>query len=101
MDFTFLVWLFVAMIQISLFSIYLVKMSKWGKQEIISETVDIVPVCNYNGKTYWLDQGNLYRETNGIVTMNKSRAEKIDQLSSKDLSPAEVIYILELLEEAK
>lgn len=101
MDFTFFVWLLVAIIQITLFSFYLGKMSKSDKQEIFHETIDIVPICNYNGKTYYLENGSLYRENVGMVTMDKRNAEEIDQLNSKDLNPSEIIYILDLLEDTK
>lgn len=101
MDFTFFVWLIVASIQITIFAFYLGKMNSWNKKEIITETVDIIPICNYNDNTYWLNDGFLYREKSSMVTMDKKRAEKIDQLNAKDLSPSEIIYILDLLEEVK
>lgn len=101
MDFTFFIWLIIAIIQITLFSFYLGKMNYFNNKEIASENIDIIPICNYNGHTYWLEDGSLYRENTKMVTMNKKRAERIDQLSSKDLNPSEIIYILDLLEETK
>ena len=90
----FFIWLAIAMTQITLFTIYLVKRNK---TEIIEEKVDIIPICNYNGKTYWLDGSNLYREDRGTVTMDTKKAERIDQLNSKDLSISEVIFIVETI----
>lgn len=101
MDNTFFIWLVVAMIQIALFSFYLGKMNNFNKKELIEKTVDIVPVCNYNDNTYWMENGTLYREPIKSVTMSIDRAEKIDQLESKDLSPSELIYIINILEGSK
>lgn len=101
MDITFFVWLIVAIIQIALFSFYLGKINGFSNKEEYVKTVDIIPVCNYNGYTYWLEESSLYRENTKSATLDKKNAEKIDQISSKDLSPAEVIYILQLIEEAK
>lgn len=101
MDTTFFVWIIIAITQITLFAFYLGKMNSWNKKEFFTETVDIIPICNYNGNTYWLNEGFLYREKSSMVTMDKKKAEKIDQLNAKDLSPSEIIYILDLLEEVK
>ena len=90
----FFIWLAIALTQITLFTIYLVKRNK---TEIIEEKVDIIPICNYNGKTYWLDGSNLYREDRSMVTMDTKKAERIDQLNSKDLSVSEVIFIVETI----
>lgn len=98
MEPTFLIWIVIASMQMCLFIIYLIKMHKWDKKEIVSKTIDIFPVCNYNGKTYWLEQNSLYREDIGLFTMDIKRAEKVDQLNTKDLSPSEVIYIIDVLE---
>lgn len=97
----FFIWIVIACTQITLFSIYLVKMNKWGKEEIIHESIDIIPVVNYNGKTYWIEESSLFREDVHLVTMNKSKAEKIDQLNSTDLNPSEIIYIIDLLKDGK
>lgn len=99
METTFIIWVVIACTQIFLFTIYLTKFNK--KEKDFEEIVDIVPVCNYNGNTYWLDGSYLYREKVGAVTMNKERAERIDQLNAKDLSPSEVIHIVDLLGEPK
>lgn len=101
MEPTFFIWVLIACTQITLFIFYLVKMNKWGKEEIISESVDIFPIVNYNGKTYWLEDSSLYRENIEVVTMNKDKAEKIDQLNSSDLNPSEIIYIIDLLKDGK
>jgi hypothetical protein len=101
MDITFFVFVVIATFQIVLFSIYLAKINNWSKQEKNTEIIDIIPVCNYNGKTYWLEKDCLYRENISVVTMDTNKAERIDQLNAKDLSPSEIIYILNLLEEAK
>ena len=101
MDFTFFVWLIVAIIQIVLFSFYLGKMSGYKKDKKVEETIDIVPICNYNGQMYWIEETNLYREKVGAVTMDKKKAEKIDQLNSHDLNPSEIIYIINMLEDAQ
>ena len=99
MEPTFFIWVLIACTQIFIFAIYLIKMDKWGKEEIISESVDIVPVVNYNGKTYWLEDSSLYREDISIVSMSKEKAERIDQLNAKDLNPSEIIYIIDLLKD--
>lgn len=90
----FFIWMCIALTQITLFTIYLVKRNK---TEIIEEKVDIIPVCNYNGKTYWLEGSNLYRQDINKVTMNTRDAERIDQLNSNDLSVSEVIFIVETI----
>lgn len=101
MEPTFFIWVLIACTQITLFALYLIKMNKWGKEEIISESIDIFPVVNYNGKTYWLEDSSLYRESIEIVTMNKEKAERVDQLNSSDLNPSEIIYIIDLLKDGK
>ena len=75
-------------------------MSTIKKEETIEKTVDIIPICNYNGYNYWLEETGLYRlqENNKI---DKKSAERIDQVNTKDLSPVEVIYIVETIREQK
>ena len=90
----FFIWMCIALTQITLFTIYLVKRNK---TEIIEEKVDIIPVCNYNGKTYWLEGSNLYRQDINKATMNIRDAERVDQLNSNDLSVSEVIFIVETI----
>lgn len=92
----FFVWLFIALTQITIFTIFLIKINK---SEIIEENVDIVPICNYNGKVYWLDGSNLYREDIKKVTMDTKKAERIDQLNPGDLSVSEIIFIVETIGE--
>ena len=101
MNLTFFIWLLVAIIQITLFSFYLGKMSTIKKKETIEKTVDIFPICNYNGQMYWIEDKELYREDIKSPTMDKDKAEKVDQLDSKDLSPSEIIYIINMLEDAQ
>lgn len=94
----FFIWLCIAVTQIIIFTIFLIKINK---SEITEESVDIVPVCNYNGKTYWLDGSNLYREDIRRVTMDTKKAERIDQLNPGDLSVSEIIFIVETIGENK
>lgn len=94
----FFMWLCIATTQIILFTIFLIRSSRLRH---IEEKVDIVPVCNYNGKTYWLDGSSLYREDIKSVTMDIKRAEKIDQLNPRDLSVSEIIFIVETIGENK
>jgi hypothetical protein len=52
-DYMFFVWVIIAIVQVVLFSFYLGKLSKHD-QKIIEESIDIIPICNYNGYNYWL-----------------------------------------------
>lgn len=90
----FFIWVCIALTQITLFTIYMIKINK---TEIIEKKVDIIPICNYNGKTYWLEGSNLYREDIGKASIEAEKAEKIDQLNPKDLSVSEVIFIVETI----
>lgn len=96
MEPTFIIWMAIAITQIVLFSFFLGKMSKDNKEE----TIDIIPVANYNNMTYWMEDKVLYREHCSSVTMNSSKAETVDQLNS-GLNPDEIIYIINMLEESK
>jgi hypothetical protein len=87
----FFIWLGIAIVQITLFSIFLFK--KDTKQ-----TIDIIPTVNYNNMTYWKEKDSLYREKTNSITMNKMNAERVDQLDS-GLNPSELIYIIKLLED--
>lgn len=101
MEPTFIIWMVIAISQVILFSFFLGKMSRdKTKDENSEETIDIIPVANYNDMTYWLEDRVLYREHRSSVTMNKSRAEVVDQLNS-GLNPNEIIYIINLLEDSK
>lgn len=86
------------MTQITIFTIYLFRKNN---TETIEEKIDIIPICNYNGKTYWLDGSNLYREDIGKITMDTKTAERIDQLNAKDLSASEIIFIVETIGDNK
>lgn len=101
MDLSFFIWFVIAIVQIVLFSIFLGKMFAMNKQDSVTETIDILPVCNYNGQMYWIEGKDLYREDSSRPTMDKKKAERVDQLDAKDLSPSEIIYIINMLEDAK
>lgn len=91
-DYTFFIWIPIALIQIVLFSIFLFKGNKNDK------SVDIIPIVNYNNMTYWKDDKHLYREKVGSMTMSKRNAQVVNQLES-GLNPSELMYIIKLLED--
>lgn len=99
-DYMFFIWVAIAIVQVVLFSFYLGKLSKHD-QKIVEEPIDIIPICNYNGNTYWLEDSGLYREKTKNITMKKNNAERVDQLNSIDISPSEIIYIISVLEDNK
>lgn len=89
----FLAWLFIATIQIILFSIFLFK-----KNKTVNEVVDIIPIVNYNNKAYWKENGVLVYAEYGDGPILKNH-RKVDQDGFTHLSPVEIIYILDKLGE--
>lgn len=95
----FYIWLCIASIQIVLFTIYLIKHNSKNGTEA-HESIDIVPLSIYNGMAYWKEGSHLCRTPYSGKNTDMSNYEVIDPLNS-DMSPAEVIGILESLENVK
>lgn len=94
----FFIWLAIATIQICLFSIFLFGQKVENKQE---ETIDTFPIYVYNGMAYWYEEGFLYRTKYKARGMSLDSKSKVDHLNSEDLSPSDLIHIINELEEAE
>jgi len=93
-------YIIIACLQLIVFTIYVVKYFKSNKVTY-EESIDIIPIVQYNGKTYWMQDGNLIRSSmiNGKVNMQNS--EKVKGWQYKDLKPVEIIEIMNELEKAQ
>ena len=93
-------YIIIACLQLIVFTIYVVKYFKNNKV-IYEESIDIIPIVQYNGKTYWMQDGDLIRSSmiNGKVNMQNS--EKVKGWQYKDLKPVEIIEIMNELEKAQ
>ncbi len=91
----FFVWSFFVSIQIIVFSIYTYKMffSKNDEKEI-----ELLPVCLFNGKAYWKEERDLYSAPHVNNKTQIKNKKKIDQLETRDLSPKDLMLILDELE---
>lgn len=93
---TFYIWLPIAIIQITLFSIFLLKLRNDKGNE---ETIDIIPITIYNGMAYWKNGSQLCRSKYRGDKTDMSRYEIVDILNS-GIDPKDVIKILDSLENA-
>jgi len=50
---------------------------------------------------YWYEKGDLYRTRYSERGMRFDKREKVNQLMSEDLSPSDIIHIIEELEEVE
>ena len=96
----FTIWVFIALIQIAVFAFYMGKSLSQNKTNL-QETVDTFPICVYNGMAYWYEKGDLYRTRYSARGMRFDNREKVNQLMSEDLSPSDIIHIIEELEEVE
>lgn len=87
----FFIWLVVAMTQIALFTRFILKKNS------VEESIDIVPVLIYNNNAYW-KQDNILVYANYANGEIDKKYKKVDQKNFSEVSPLEVIYILEELE---
>jgi len=94
----FMIWVTIALTQIFVFSIYISKVLSKNRD---TETVDTFPICVYNGMAYWYEKGDLYRTRYSARGMRFDNREKVNQLMSEDLSPSDIIHIIEELEEVE
>lgn len=96
----FIVWVCIALTQISLFAFYMGKSLSQGRVEH-KETIDTFPIYVYNGMAYWYEKDLLYRTKYKARGMDLNNKQKIDYLNLDDLSPADIIQIINELEEAE
>lgn len=94
----FMIWVTIALTQIFVFSIYISKVLSKNRD---TETVDTFAICIYNGMAYWYEKGDLYRTKYSARGMRFDNREKVNQLMSEDLSPSDIIHIIEELEEVE
>lgn len=94
----FMIWVTIALTQIFVFSIYISKVLSKNRD---TETVDTFAICIYNGMAYWYEKGDLYRTRYSARGMRFDNREKVNQLMSEDLSPSDIIHIIEELEEVE
>lgn len=93
-----MIWVTIALTQIFVFSIYISKVLSKNRD---TETVDTFAICIYNGMAYWYEKGDLYRTRYSARGMRFDNREKVNQLMSEDLSPSDIIHIIEELEEVE
>ena len=75
----FTIWVFIALIQITLFAFYMGKSLSQNKTNL-QETVDTFPICLNNGMAYWSEKGFLYRTKYKARGMRVDDKERVDQL---------------------
>jgi len=63
-----------------------------------NKTIDIIDIVTYNGKTYWMENGKLTRATSLNNRIDITTCERVGTKTTKDLTPVEIIYILNELE---
>lgn len=93
----FAIWISIALTQIVLFTIFLIKSQ--NKTEVIEETIDIIPIYVYNRMAYWKQKDNLMRAPYRNSSIEIDKGSSVDQLNS-DLLPSEIMEIIAGLEKA-
>jgi hypothetical protein len=102
-------WLFLAMIQTSLFFNYWLKskeqQNKWDqyfeKETQYSQVLDTMMFLVYNSKAYWKKDGVIFRGSYKDGKVYMKTIEKIDPFELKDISPSELMTIIDRLEGVK
>jgi hypothetical protein len=97
MKIEFIIWLPIALTQITLFSIFLLR-SRKGNQ-VVEETIDIIPIYVYKGMMYWKENSELMVAPYNNSSIDVRQGSKVDQLNS-GLLPTEMFEIIEQLEKA-
>jgi hypothetical protein len=94
MSIQFAIWLPIAIIQITLFSYFLIKnRSNFDEKQ----DIDLVSIVVYNDFVYWQENNNLLRAQKRNNGINPKTINVIDMLNS-DLLPSEIMHIIEELE---
>jgi hypothetical protein len=91
----FLIWIPIAITQIILFSIFLFKYK--NSEQVIEESIDIIPIYVYNKMAYWKQKDILMRAPYRNSSIDIGSGSKVDQLNS-DLLPSEIMEIIAGLE---
>ena len=97
MKIEFIIWLPIALTQITLFSIFLLR-SRKGNQ-VVEETIDIIPIYVYKGMKYWKEKRELMVAPYNNSSTDVRQGSKVDQLNS-GLLPTEMFEIIDQLEKA-
>lgn len=93
----FIIWLPIALVQMTLFSIFLLQSRK--SNQVIEETIDIFPIYVYKGMMYWKENGDIMVAPYSNSSTDARQVSKVDQLNS-GLLPTEMFEIIEQLEKA-
>jgi hypothetical protein len=93
----FIIWVPIALIQITLFSIFLFRSRKGN--EAPEETIDIIPIYVYKGKAYWKESGYIMVAPYNNSSIDVKQGSRVDQLNS-GLLPSEMFDVIEQLEKA-
>jgi hypothetical protein len=93
----FLIWIPIAITQIILFSIFLFKCK--NSEQVVEETIDIIPIYVYNKMAYWKQKDSLMRAPYRNSSIDVDSGSKVDELNS-DLLPSEIMEIIAGLEKA-
>lgn len=93
----FMIWLSIALIQITLFSIFLLRSRK--SDQVIEETIELILIYVYKGMMYWKENGDIMAAPYSNSSINARQGSKVDQLNS-GLLPTEMFEIIEQLEKA-
>ena len=93
----FAIWIPIALTQITLFTIFLIKSTK--TTEVVEETIDIIPIYVYNSMAYWKQKNSLMRAPYTDSSIDVEDGSVVDQLNS-DLLPSEIMEIIAGLERA-
>jgi hypothetical protein len=107
-NFFWIAWLFIVLVQtFFLFNHWLKskeQQKKWDKNFEIetdgSQWLDTMMFLVYNSKAYWKKDGSMYRGSYKDGKVYMKTIEKIDPFELKDISPAELMIILDRLEGA-
>lgn len=104
-----IVWVILSVIQTSLFFSYWLKakdqQKKWDEHykdiQNSEQEVDMRLFLVYNNKAYWEDKNAIYRGSYKDGKIFMKTIEKIDPFEIKDISPMELMGILDQLKDAK